>query len=199
MRRYLPPGVARPDHLPLSLGGVPVEAGPDGCARPGMHGIIIGGRYTRGEQGWTPCDGYWIHPGGGPAGSLRIDARDGVPVEVEPGRSWLIPAYLKRAVGGGYVSALPRVLGMHGWVEQAHLRPLLERLRSVCRRVFDGLDDGLSQDEREADLIEVVCMILAEQYHITRAELIALGWLTDHEAGAIIAAAIAPAMPQDGG
>jgi hypothetical protein len=197
MRRYLPPGFPRPEHLPLSLGSVRTEIGPCGTARPGDPGVVIGGKYQRGEPGWVRCEGYWVNgAGSSPAASIKVDARDGAAIEAEIGRVWIIPAMLKRSPGGNYVSALPRVLGAYGWTEQAHLKPLLERLRCVCARIFDGHDDGMTEGEHEQELIAVVCQVIGEQYHLTRAELAALGWLTDAEAAAILSAAIAPAIPQ---
>lgn len=176
MRWWLPQGAPRPDHLPP--GGIACACGPDGGA-----GLVVGcGPYHPGEPGWLQLDsGLQFHPGDHATERLlRLTPIAGPAVlGALAGQAWMVPQLL-RPGPGGLECALPRTLTAAGFEPPAAYAELMRRLRLA---VTAPAELG------EAQLALLAIEILSCNYHLSDAEVIAAGWLTDQLASAVLIAA----------
>jgi hypothetical protein len=177
MRWYLTDGTARPDHLPP--GGIACSAGPLDLG-PGL--VIGSGPYVPQEPGWLPlAPGWAVHPDDGdPSRALRLAPIAGpLVLGAQPDQQWMVPRLLTPGPAG-LECALPRVLTASGFEPPAQFADLLHRLREAVLRA-GGIGD--------AELAELAIDILVLNYALTRAEIVALGWLTDQFGARILLAA----------
>ena len=176
MRWWLPSDLFtrdRPDHWPT--GGIACVRGPDDGP-----GLVVGcGPYQPGEDGWLPLhDGMMFHPGDNSTELLLRLAPIAGPALMGalPTQVWMVPRLLQPGLGG-LECALPRVLTDRGFEAPAAYSGLLDRLRLAV------LDPAVLGEDA---LAQLAIDILNCNYRITRAEIVAAGWLTDQLASDIL-------------
>lgn len=178
-RWFIPDGVTRPSHLPA--GGIGVRSGPDG-----LSGLCVGGPYKPGEDGWIRLHpGHWMHlVGCQPQQFLRMTPVDGATITGLETHQWLVPLLL-RPVAGGLRCAMPQVLTEQGFAPPAAYATLMQALRDLMVPALAEIR-AAHQEEREAVLgfaeseaVQLAIDLLAINYHLSRSELVHLGWVTD--------------------
>jgi hypothetical protein len=178
-RWFIPDGVPRPAHLPP--GGISTRTGPS--ATPGL---CVGGPLRADEEGWIPTSpGYFLHlTGSQPQQFLRMAPAEGVAIAGIADHFWLVPRLLRPAAQG-LVCALPQVLTEFGFTPPVAFAGLMQRLRDLVLPALaeiqvserEARSPSLGFDEAAA--VQLAIDILAVNYHVSRVELIHLGWMTD--------------------
>lgn len=176
---YIERHAQRPEHLPAGrLDVLPGVGAP--TLEPG--GYLVGGAEIPAE-GWTVAGGWAVHipADARPSDFLRVDAIDGPVID-----GWVLPEII-RPNGILAVTQTARMVGDRlCWTPPAHLTDLVERLRAILDQPVEDIvatDAGL----------DLVCDLIAVNYHLSPVELGATGWLTTPLARAALIAAVGAA------
>lgn len=186
-RWFLPGNHSRPAHLPP--GGIATLTGP--TREPGL---CVGGPIVPDEAGWQDTGkGWWVHLAGCvPAQLLRLTPVPGPIIPgADPDHQWQVPQLLN-PTAGGLVCSLPQVLTDAGFAPPPAFAGLMGRLRDLMVPAMAEMDQA-SREQRqpvlglaESDATQLAIDLLTVNYHVSRAELIVTGWLTDHLAARVL-------------